>query len=255
MDKMQCAVARDLMPLVADEVASEASKTLVSEHMKECESCRAYYEGMTLQMTKPVPAQETQTAFVQFCGKMKKRVSVRKLLAATILLILAASILLVGFQVYEHKTNLCYQQMPIQWMNVELQRDVDGSVLLRIEPDAGKHWFWDCEAYERDGVYYINPIMPEWPFAHLGTSETTVRPMDDLRWENGRLYDVVEEWDVVYNEETRSYEDQITVHKKPVSFVRWGNWETFVTIYERGDDLAMNAGISEGEPPLAEKDA
>lgn len=245
MDKKQCAVARDLMPLAIDEVASEASKALVSEHMKKCESCRAYYEGMTLQLTKQVPAQETQTAFVQFCGQMKKRVSVRKLLVTAIVLMLVIALLAVGALVYRNRTSLCYQNMPIQWMNATLQRDVDGSVGLRVEPNEGKTWFRQFEAYERDGIYYINPVMPEWPLAHLGTSDETMQPLNDLRWENGRLYSVVVEWDVVYDEETKSYVDQQILHKTPIDFVRWGNWDQFITIYESGEDVSVREALTE----------
>lgn len=239
MDKKQCAVARDLMPLAIDEVASEASKALVSEHVKECESCRAYYDGMMQQLTRQTPAPETQTAFVQFCGQMKKRVRVRKLLVTAIGLMLVIAILAVGALVYRNQTRFCYQNMPIQWMNVELQRDVDGSVGLRVEPNEGKTWFRQFEAYERDGIYYINPMMPEWPLWYLGTSDAAVVHLDDLRWENGKLYFVIEEWDVVYDEETDCYEDEWIVHKKPVEFVRWGNWDQFVTIYESGEDVSV----------------
>lgn len=37
--KMNCDVIRDLLPLYADEVCSEASKALVEEHLQSCESC------------------------------------------------------------------------------------------------------------------------------------------------------------------------------------------------------------------------
>lgn len=46
MMKIDCDVARDLMPLVLDEVSSESSKNLVNEHISECEACRNYLAGM-----------------------------------------------------------------------------------------------------------------------------------------------------------------------------------------------------------------
>ena len=37
---LPCDVILDLIPLVKDEVASEASISLVNEHLKICENCR-----------------------------------------------------------------------------------------------------------------------------------------------------------------------------------------------------------------------
>ena len=38
--KISCDVIRDLLPLYVDEVLSNDSKTLVDEHIEQCESCR-----------------------------------------------------------------------------------------------------------------------------------------------------------------------------------------------------------------------
>ena len=49
--KNNCDMARDLMPLTIDGVASEASQNYVNEHLAECAECRAYLEGMNLRET------------------------------------------------------------------------------------------------------------------------------------------------------------------------------------------------------------
>lgn len=43
MNKISCDVCLDLMPLVKDNVASQASKILVEEHIKQCEECKELY--------------------------------------------------------------------------------------------------------------------------------------------------------------------------------------------------------------------
>ena len=40
--KENCEVIRDLLPLVQDGVASEASCRMVQEHLEECEACRTF---------------------------------------------------------------------------------------------------------------------------------------------------------------------------------------------------------------------
>ena len=45
MSKISCEVCLDLMPLIKDDVASNDSKTLVLEHIAECENCKILYES------------------------------------------------------------------------------------------------------------------------------------------------------------------------------------------------------------------
>lgn len=49
--KTNCDIIRDLLPLYAEHITSEASNALVEEHLAECEACRAELE----QMEQPVP--------------------------------------------------------------------------------------------------------------------------------------------------------------------------------------------------------
>lgn len=49
--KTNCDIIRDLLPLYAEHITSEATNALVKEHLAECEACRAELE----QMEQPVP--------------------------------------------------------------------------------------------------------------------------------------------------------------------------------------------------------
>lgn len=46
MNKMNCNVIRDLLPLYADDICSEESKTMIEEHLKQCVECRKALEQM-----------------------------------------------------------------------------------------------------------------------------------------------------------------------------------------------------------------
>lgn len=52
--KLPCAVIQDLLPLYAEDLTSDVSKTLVEEHLPECEDCRNNLED--LRKDRPVPA-------------------------------------------------------------------------------------------------------------------------------------------------------------------------------------------------------
>ena len=52
--KINCDIIRDLLPLYAEHITSEATNALVEEHLTECEACRAELE----QMEQPEPTPE-----------------------------------------------------------------------------------------------------------------------------------------------------------------------------------------------------
>lgn len=49
-----CDIIQDLIPLVKDNVASEGSINLVSEHLKSCESCKIEFEKYSLPIKKDI---------------------------------------------------------------------------------------------------------------------------------------------------------------------------------------------------------
>ncbi len=46
MSKISCNVNKDLLPLYVDDVCSEESKSMVEEHLAECEQCQEYYDAL-----------------------------------------------------------------------------------------------------------------------------------------------------------------------------------------------------------------
>lgn len=51
--KINCNVIKDLLPLYAENLTSEESNNLVSEHLSNCEDCRNEYEKITEKMELP----------------------------------------------------------------------------------------------------------------------------------------------------------------------------------------------------------
>lgn len=71
MNKINCNVIGDLLPLYVDGAASEDTKKLVEEHLAECEVCKKAAEDMGKELVLPV--HETVTAAeTSFLQKMKK---------------------------------------------------------------------------------------------------------------------------------------------------------------------------------------
>lgn len=68
---IECDVIRDLMPLYADGVASEASRKLVDAHTARCPSCRGQLKAMCTPM-EPVPLEESE-AYIKAVRAQNRR--------------------------------------------------------------------------------------------------------------------------------------------------------------------------------------
>lgn len=76
--KYSCGVIKDLIPLYIDEVCSEDSKTVVKEHLEECEDCRGLLERMSV----PVETDTTteNRSMEKSFKKVKKKIKIRNII-------------------------------------------------------------------------------------------------------------------------------------------------------------------------------
>ena len=70
---MTCEVIRDLLPLCADGVASQESRTAVEEHIHTCEACRTLYKSMCA----PMEVQATEEVDYMAAVRRQKRANRR----------------------------------------------------------------------------------------------------------------------------------------------------------------------------------
>lgn len=85
--KTPCDIIRDLLPLYAEDMTSQASKKIVEEHLGECESCMGYLEELKK------PAEIPQDIEVKSLTKVTKSIQKRTLLTTITAIFLIASIL------------------------------------------------------------------------------------------------------------------------------------------------------------------
>lgn len=235
MNEVKCEVVRDLMPLVADEVASEGSRELVKAHMETCETCKAYYDGMTSQLEKSGP-QQTDTNFIRFCRKMEKRFRMKRV----ILIFTIVGILLGGWSgaAFYFETRNYRVEITQEEATAQLYVESDGNVACQIEMAEGQNWYGNFSIEMLDGRYYLMPFRPKYTFMDKGFGEGIhVEDSIELAWENNQLCYRVYEWDMVFNEKTGSHEEVVTERLIPVEYARWGHPDSYTTLYEKGEIL------------------
>lgn len=98
MNRNDCEIARDLMPLSVDGVCSEGSQRFLEAHVAECKPCNDYFAGMKTGILniKMEPTQESKSLkqSLRHMGKRFKAlwISLAALLCALVLLLTAAGI-------------------------------------------------------------------------------------------------------------------------------------------------------------------
>lgn len=96
-----CDMARDLMPLTIDGVASEASQQFVTEHLEECAECRAYLAGMKASLKVDVDqAAREKRDFTRTAAHMRLRRWLRRAMIVALALVVAIVGLYAG--IYAH---------------------------------------------------------------------------------------------------------------------------------------------------------
>ena len=91
-----CAVIKDLLPLFADNVLSQESKELVSQHLASCENCKNEYANMQTEIKMPLHANDAKILVLK---AMKKKIFRQKIVSAvvTCMFALAAVIVINNF--------------------------------------------------------------------------------------------------------------------------------------------------------------
>lgn len=96
--RLECDIIRDLLPLYVEQLASEASRSAVEEHLAECGACRELCQGMMEPQPRIEYDREPAESFHRYVKKNKRKLELKGMgiAAAVILLILGVRMAAVG---------------------------------------------------------------------------------------------------------------------------------------------------------------
>ena len=99
--KNNCDTIKDLLPLYVDGVASDASKEMILEHLKECPSCCAFLDSLNSRLSENKKELEREKAtFSQVASHMKRRRLIKRVLLVVLILIVIAAAWPIGVRLY-----------------------------------------------------------------------------------------------------------------------------------------------------------
>ena len=120
----RCGLVQDLLPLYAEEMCSEESRTLVAEHLAECAECRGMLEKMGKKLTVRMDDD------VAMMKRIRRRLLIEKI-AVTAVVTLAALVLVAGLGFWARNTTveMAYDRYHLDEC-VWVEEDADGDLWL-----------------------------------------------------------------------------------------------------------------------------
>ena len=95
MNKLDCPIVRDLLPLYVDQAVSPETAQAVDAHLEDCPDCRREYESLTAHLPETLPEEtDTSRQFGDFIKKVKRNESLKTGLIISLLLAVLLAIFL-----------------------------------------------------------------------------------------------------------------------------------------------------------------
>ena len=97
-----CAIARDLMPPVIDQVASTESRAFVEDHVAACEPCAQVYTDMQSEVrtVEPGTAADSALSFKAAMAQLRKTMGWKRLKTAILAVVLTVVLIVAGYGGY-----------------------------------------------------------------------------------------------------------------------------------------------------------
>lgn len=170
MSELHCDVIQDLLPVYADDLASDATRKVVDEHLKDCQGCREALKAMRSPEPERAEAEQKELDFLQTARKRGLRS--RLIVALAILLLTAVAFCLRTFVIgSKSQAELVYSDA-----NVE-----DTVLTLRCSPMGSADAIGKMNFSEEDGVVTVTTRTVLVSPLHQGAAEETYNASAPIR--------------------------------------------------------------------------
>lgn len=146
MKTIQCEVIQDLLPLYIDNICSEESRHMVSEHLESCAECKRLYANMIESVKQDLeePELDSQQAFSAINRKWK----MKKITIICISVVLTALVVFIGCMVIQEVSGVHDYFFPVTYANL---RDLPDDEWQRVS-------FKDTDVLVFDSIFYDKEV-------------------------------------------------------------------------------------------------
>lgn len=131
--KNKCNVAKDLMPLVIDGVASEESQQYVDEHIAECTECAIAYGSMKVELPlAKVNAKKEHAEMERAAKKLRRKRILRRVITAFLVIAVLVSGVFAWKEIDYRLTQDYSQTMTLDEYSAKIVQTKPGDVIICI---------------------------------------------------------------------------------------------------------------------------
>lgn len=159
--KYSCGLVQDLLPLYHDEVCSQESRSIVEEHLLECDNCKEALVQLKEELVHTKSNQITELKKSDALKKLKQKLFRKKVMISLISVICAIVVCIGGFMVAFH------YQMPIAYEEelLGIEQAYDGVIDIWFNGDNYYSSYGLVKTVDIDGdlqnvafIYYTDTL-------------------------------------------------------------------------------------------------
>ncbi len=153
--KLSCKIVEDLLPLYQDAVCSEESRSLVEEHIKECDNCKYLLSKMGDESTSTPPAIDDSAPIKSISDKWTKSKKT-SFLKGSVIAVMICAVILGGY--YGLTRWKCIPVSADVLEVSEVSQLSDGRIIYHLNVTDDKNLYFIKFTTNEDGSYYITPM-------------------------------------------------------------------------------------------------
>ena len=170
MDKINCNVLGDLLPLYADDVVSEDTKRIVEEHLAECEECAEKYAQMKREIDEDIrlkAAEAERSALLAAKKKIRKKRIITAIFSCIIgVIVIAATVYILN--------NI---RIPVAYEKDRFKlsvRELDGVECLYLDYTGRIYTYDQWEVFDGEKlIWYLDIYTTPWSNLFDGEKDNT----------------------------------------------------------------------------------
>ncbi|MBQ9679190.1 MAG: zf-HC2 domain-containing protein [Ruminococcus sp.] len=198
MDRINCNVIGDLLPLYADEVVSEDTKALVEEHLAECADCAEKYAQMKREIELNIGLKAVE-AEKQAILAAKKKIRKKRIVTAVVSCIIGVIVIVaVVFILNNIRIPAVYEK---ERFKVDV-REVGGAECMYLDYTGRMYTYDQYEVFDGEKlIWYVDIYSTPWSNLFDGENDATKHelflttldgtdstPIDELRYVEGDIW-------------------------------------------------------------------
>ena len=128
--KISCDIIRDVLPLVAEDLASEETKKMVNDHIENCQECNKEFEELKVAKTDSENKKEFESIPLKIIKRKLKKMNVY---IAIVTALIVTLVLMIGLNIITKPIPLSFQE------SVESVEIEDEKILIKFKPEVSNY--------------------------------------------------------------------------------------------------------------------